>query len=94
MTTPVNGLTELTAAQSQPHLPVNTALRFFDAAANLSVLGMVAAPAGGEATGVLDLRLHERRGAVDHRLRQRQVADAIDEAVVQAFGEDELVAAA
>ncbi len=42
----------------------------------------------------LHLRFHERRRAVDHRLGQRQVADAVDEAVVQAFGEDELVAAA
>jgi hypothetical protein len=31
MTTPVNGLTELTAAQPQPHIPINAAMRLFDA---------------------------------------------------------------
>jgi hypothetical protein len=51
MTTPVNGLTELTAAQPQPHIPINAAMRLFDAVVNLSVIGRTAAPAGGEATG-------------------------------------------
>ncbi len=38
MTTPILGLQELVASQSQPHIPINTALRVLEASGQISVL--------------------------------------------------------
>lgn len=50
--TPILGLTELEASQSQPELVVNAALRVLEVAAQLSVLDYtLAAPPGSPADG-------------------------------------------
>jgi hypothetical protein len=51
VTTPVYSLAEVRASQSKAHVPINVALRAFDATTCLSVLSLIAAPVGGEATG-------------------------------------------
>lgn len=51
MTTPVNGLTELVQAQTQPHVPINEALRFFDATVQISVASIANSPTGSEPAG-------------------------------------------
>lgn len=40
MTTPVLGLTELIASQSQPHIPLNTAIRSLETIAQITALGI------------------------------------------------------
>lgn len=44
MTTPVLGLTELEAAQSQPEVPINAALRILEAIGQLRALDIVTEP--------------------------------------------------
>lgn len=51
MTTPNLSLPELAASQSQPHVPVNSALRRLDAVVQLSVISIANSPPGSPADG-------------------------------------------
>ena len=51
MTTPILGLDELIANQSQPHLPINEALRALEAYGQIRVADRLATPPGSPADG-------------------------------------------
>jgi len=52
VTTPILGLAELAAAQLQPNVPVNAALRALEAVAQLTVTAIANDPPGAPADGV------------------------------------------
>lgn len=51
MTTPILGLTELIASQSQPHVPLNTAIRALEGVCQICVVAVQNAPPGSPADG-------------------------------------------
>lgn len=53
MTTPIAGLTELIAAQSQPHVPVNAAMRALEILGQLTAASITSDPPGSPTDGLM-----------------------------------------